>query len=78
MQVKENNQLKWKSDCCHEECAGGCRGAGAGGGGGGAGGDKESHQCDVCKHVFHDNDCKPNCPSGYYLVGGRRDDVTSC
>ena len=41
--------------CCHEECAGGCSG-------------NQSNQCDVCKHVIHNKECRSVCPPGLYLV----------
>ena len=41
--------------CCHEECAGGCSGG-------------QSNQCDVCKHVIHNDECRSVCPPGHYLV----------
>lgn len=41
--------------CCHEECAGGCSG-------------NQSNQCDVCKHVIHQKECRSVCPPGHYLV----------
>lgn len=41
--------------CCHEECAGGCSG-------------NQSNQCDVCKHVIHNKECRTVCPPGLYLV----------
>ncbi|KAI9561263.1 putative insulin receptor [Daphnia sinensis] len=45
--------------CCHEECAGGCSGS-------------QSNQCDVCKHVIHNDECRSVCPPGHYLFMKRR------
>uniref|UniRef100_A0A0P5G2J5 Tyrosine-protein kinase receptor n=1 Tax=Daphnia magna TaxID=35525 RepID=A0A0P5G2J5_9CRUS len=45
--------------CCHEECAGGCSG-------------NQSNQCDVCKHVIHNDECRSVCPPGHYLFMKRR------
>ncbi|EFX63421.1 putative insulin receptor [Daphnia pulex] len=45
--------------CCHEECAGGCSGG-------------QSNQCDVCKHVIHNDECRSVCPPGHYLFMKRR------
>ena len=51
----ENQKVQHSYFCCHEECAGGCTGPG-------------SDQCDVCKHVSHNNTCLSTCPTSFYLV----------
>lgn len=44
-----------ETECCHAECAGGCTGPLA-------------SQCDVCRNVIHEGECRSSCPPDFYLV----------
>uniref|UniRef100_A0A915I7U1 receptor protein-tyrosine kinase n=1 Tax=Romanomermis culicivorax TaxID=13658 RepID=A0A915I7U1_ROMCU len=47
------------SICCHNQCAGGCSGP-------------TDKDCYACRNVVHAGRCQSKCPSGFYMLNGRR------